>query len=131
MKRFILLMICFGLISCAKNVEPTPKNINKIFASQDFTFEFHQSGESKKSISFRNDYLVYKSDEPTFRREITYDEVLLINDFIQNIVNLHQNDVKEASSYYIVKNTAYTTTIFPKQEDLYFEALLKTLKLVK
>lgn len=124
-------MICFGIISCAKSVEPTPNNINKIFASQDFTFEFHQSGESKKSISFRNDYLVYKSDEPTFRREITYDEVLLINEFIQKIVNLHQNDVKEASSYYIVKNTAYTTTIFPKQQDLYFEALLKTLKLIK
>ncbi|MBW1294001.1 hypothetical protein [Aquimarina litoralis] len=131
MKRFILLITCFGLMSCAKQVEPTVENINKIFASQDFTFEFHKSGESKKSISFRNDYLVYKSDQPTFRREITYDEVLLINDFIQNIVNLHQNNVEETPSYYVIKNTAYKAKIIPKQEDYYFEALLKTLKLIK
>ncbi|MBQ4801311.1 hypothetical protein J8L88_00510 [Aquimarina sp. MMG015] len=131
MRKVLLIIICLVSTSCARNVEPTVDNINKIFASQDFTFEFHKLGDTKKSISFRDDYLVYKSDQPTLRREITYDEVLLINDFIQNIVNSHQNDLDiESSSYYILKNTAYKTTIISDQEDFYFEALLKTLKLI-
>jgi len=118
------------LISCARAVEPTVENINKIFASQDFSFEFHELGKAKKSISFREDYLVYKSDASTIRREITYDEVVLINNFIRKIVHVHQkNRDATASSHYIIKNTAYTTTIVPLQEDYYFEILLKTLQL--
>ncbi|AXT51859.1 hypothetical protein D1818_13770 [Aquimarina sp. BL5] len=130
MRNFLVVLILIFITSCARNVEPTVENINKIFASQDFTFEFHPIGATKKSISFRDDYLVYKSDDPTLRREITYDEVLLINDFIQKIVNVHQDDKDtESSSFYVVKNTAYKTTIIPKQEGYYFEALLRTLKL--
>lgn len=130
MRKFLIILILIFITSCARNVEPTVENINKIFASQDFTFEFHPIGATKKSINFRDDYLVYKSDDPTLRREITYDEVLLINDFIQKIVNVHQDDKDtESSSFYVVKNTAYKTTIIPKQEGYYFEALLRTLKL--
>jgi len=130
MKRILIVVICLSSIGCARRVEPTIENINKIFASKDFTFEFHQMNESKKSISFRNDYLVYKSDEPTVRREISYDEVLLINDFIQKIVQVHQDGLDEESiSHYVIKNTAYKVIIIPKQEDYYFEALLRTLKL--
>ncbi|WP_299213184.1 hypothetical protein [uncultured Aquimarina sp.] len=130
MRKILILSILVFITSCARNVEPTAENINKIFTSQDFTFEFHQIGATKKSMSFRDDYLVYKSDQPTIRREITYDEVLLINDFIQKIVNLHQDDKDtESSSFYVVKNTAYKTTIIPEQEGYYFEALLRTLKL--
>ncbi|MDH7447289.1 hypothetical protein [Aquimarina sp. 2201CG14-23] len=132
MQRVLMLLVVMGIVGCARSVEPTVENINTIFASQDFTFEFHKVHEAKKSISFRNDYLVYKSDQPTLRREITYDEVLLINDFIQNIVNLHDPDLnQESSSYYIIKNTAYKAVIIPKQEDFYFEALIKTLQLQK
>jgi len=132
MKRILVIFVCIGITSCARTVEPTVENVNKIFSSQDFTFEFHKVGETTKSVSFRDDYLVYKSDQPTLRREISYDEVLLINDFIQKIVNLHQKYPNAAPSfYYVVKNTAYTTTITPEQEEYYFEALLKTLKLNK
>ncbi len=132
MKRILVIFVCIGITSCALTVEPTVENVNKIFSSQDFTFEFHKVGETTKSISFRDDYLVYKNDKPTLRREISYDEVLLINDFIQKIVKLHQKDPDAAPSfYYVVKNTAYTTTITPEQEEYYFEALLKTLKLNK
>ncbi|WP_091406281.1 hypothetical protein [Aquimarina amphilecti] len=128
-----LLIICYLIsIGCARNVEPSVENVNKIFASQDFTFEFNEFGSIKKSISFRDDYLVYKSDQPTLRREITYDEVLLINDFIQEIVDSHQKGLDiESSSYYVLKNTAYKTVIISEQEDFYFEALLKTLKLIE
>lgn len=132
MKKIVILLICLSSIGCARTVEPTVENVNKIFASQDFTFEFHREGETTKSISFRDDYLVYKSDQPTVRREISYDEVLLINDFIQKIVNLHKdNDEASDLFYYVVKNTAYTATIKPRQEEYYFAALLKTLKLNK
>ncbi len=118
------------IVSCARTVEPTAENINKIFASKDFTLEFNRSNRSKESISFRSDYLVYKSDKPTYRREISYDEVVLINDFIQNIVHLHSEmlDPKKAS-YYVIKNTAYKVHIVPNQQDIYFDALLKTLHL--
>lgn len=132
MKKIKILFLVFSLVSCARTVEPTPENINKIFSSKDFTFEFVPVNGDKKSLSFRNDYLVYKSDKPTHRREISYEEVLLINNFIQDIVNLHseQLDIK-TTSYYIIKNTAYEVVIIPDQEDFYFDALLKTLKLDK
>lgn len=128
----MILIIVVLLAGCARSLEPTPENINKIFASKDFTFEFHKKEGTCKSLSFRNDYLVYKSDGPTLRREITYDEVLLINDFIQKIVNKHINGLdSENNSHYIIKNTAYKVVIVPKQEDFYFDALIKTLKLDK
>lgn len=58
--------------------------------------------------------------------------MLLINDFIQKIVNRHSKILDpETSSHYIIKNTAYKVVIIPDQEDYYFDALLKTLKLDK
>ncbi len=123
-------MVVIFTASCARTVEPTIENINKIFASKDFTFELHKTDGSCSSLSFRNDYLVYKSDKPIVRREITYDEVLLINDFIQKIVNLHVQDLDpETSFHYVIKNTAYKVIIVPNQEAFYFDALIKTLKL--
>ncbi|MEW7289348.1 hypothetical protein [Aquimarina sp. 2304DJ70-9] len=130
LQRVAIFFILVFVVGCARNVEPTAENINKIFASKDFTFEFNKADGLKRSISFRNDYLVYKSDQPTFRRGVTYDEVLLINNFIQKIVYLHSNTLDpDTNSHYIIKNTAYTVTIVPDQEDFYFDALIKTLKL--
>ena len=133
MRKFLMLFVALILIcSCAQTVDPTIENINEIFSSKDFTFEYNELGKSKKSISFRVDYLVYQSDEPTVRREIKYKEVILINDFIQNIVNLHQTGAeKESSSHYVVKNTAYETVIIPKDNSKDFSMLLKELKLIK
>ncbi|KAA1242857.1 hypothetical protein [Aquimarina sp. RZ0] len=130
MQKVAALLISIFIMSCAREVPPTAANVNKIFTSKDFTFEFYHKNGSVASLSFRVDYLVYKSDQPTMRREIEYDEVLLINDFIQKIVNLHSDKLnRDTSSYYVIKNTAYKTIIIPEQEDFYFEALLKTLKL--
>ena len=126
----ITVLIFMLLCSCAQQVDPTADNINKIFNSKDFTFEFHPIDGTTKSLSFRVDYLVYQSDQPTVRREVSYEEVVLINDYIQRLVNLHSDSfTTENHSYYIIKNTAYKTTIIPDQEDYYFWALLKTLKL--
>ncbi len=131
MKKVVIYLILIGgITSCAREVDPTIENINTIFKSKDFTFEFNKKDGSIESLSFRNDYLVYKSKNPTVRREVTYDEVLLINNFIQKIVNLHSTALDpETNSHYIIKNTAYKVIIVPDQEDYYFEALLKTLKL--
>ncbi|WP_344924892.1 hypothetical protein [Aquimarina addita] len=130
MRNILLLMCVITVIACARTVDPTIENINKIFTSKDFTFEFHKKEAPSASLSFRDDYLVFKSDQPTIRRVITYDEVVLINNFIQNIVNLHSETLdKKSSSYYVIKNTAYKTVVIPDQEDFYFEALLKTLDL--
>ena len=130
MHRILFAFVSIVIVGCAYEVAPNAASINKIFASKDFTFEFYSSKGTKESLSFRQDYLVYKSDKPTIRREVTYDEVLLINNFIQNIVDLHSESLdKEDHSYYIIKNTAYKSVIIPEQEDFYFEALTKTLKL--
>lgn len=129
-QRIILYIFTAFFMSCARTVEPTIENINKIFTSQDFTFEFHKKNASCESLSFREDYMVFKSDQPTLRRSITYDEVLIINDFIQKIVLVHSDNLdKESSYYYVIKNTAYKTIVIPDQEDFYFDALLKALKL--
>ncbi len=129
-QRIAMFLALVFVVGCARTVEPTAENINKIFASKDFTFEFNKAGGVKKSLSFRNDYLVYQSDQPTLRRGVTYDEVVLINNFIQKIVYLHSKTRDpETNSHYIIKNTAYKVTIVPDQEDFYFDALIKTLKL--
>ncbi len=130
MKGVLLFLILIFVAGCARKVDPTVESINTIFDSKDFTFEFIKSDGVKESLSFRGDYLVYKSDKPIYRREVSYDEVLLINDFIQKILNLHSDSLDpETSSHYIIKNTAYKVVIVPNQEDYYFEALMKTLKL--
>jgi len=129
MKRCICLISVFMIFGCARTVEPTFENINKIFSSRDFTFEFHEKGKSCRSMSFRNDYVVFQGQHPTIRREISFDEVLLINDFIKKIVRLHNSELdQQNSSYYVIKNTAYETIITPKLEDFYYRALLNTLK---
>lgn len=123
---FLLLL----LLSCS--LPPTVENVNKIFESQDFTLAFIKQNVAEQSLSFANGVMVYKSDQPTYRREVTYDEVVLINDFIQNIVNLHSSKLDpETSSHYVIKNTAYKIVVIPDQEDFHFEALIKTLKLRK
>ena len=130
--RYTIIGILASLVlfGCARSVEPTVENINKIFESKDFTFEFHQPDGTCRSLSFRNDYVVYKSDLPTYRRGIEYEEVVLINDYIQKIVNLHSVALdQETHPHYVIKNTAYKVIIVPDQEDFYFDALLKTLKL--
>lgn len=132
MKRTKIFLFIIFIAGCARNVETTSENINRIFASKDFTFEFNRSTGDTESLSFRNDYLVYKSNEPTYRREISYDEVLLINEYIRKIFIAHSTKLDpETSSYYVLKNTAYRVVIVPQLEDLYFDALLKTLKLDK
>ena len=131
MQKIVIFWVLLFAVGCARRLEPTVENINKIFTSKDFTFEFHTMNEKCTSLSFRNDYLVYKTDSsPIYRREITYDEVLLINDFIQNILNLHSEKLDpEKTSYYVIKNTSYKVMIVPDQEDFYFEAFIKTLQL--
>jgi len=130
MKFFLTLIAMISLVSCARNLEPTVENINKIFASKDFTFQFNKKDGTCQSLSFIDDIVVYKSDQQTIRREITYKEVLFINDFIQKILNVHSNTLDpEIHSNYILKNTAYKVTIVPNQEDFYFDALIKTLEL--
>ncbi len=132
MQRVIAVLCLVLVYSCARHVEPTVENINKIFASKDFTFEFNKADGTQRSLSFRQDYLVYKSDQPTLRREVSFDEVLLINDFIQKIVNKHSSSLTpDTNSHYVIKNTAYKVVIVPEQEDFYFDALVKTLKLDK
>ena len=123
----LFLILLFG---CAREVKPTVENINKIFESKDFTFKFYDEEGSCKSLSFRHDYLVYKSDAPTVRRTITYDEVLRINNFIQQIVNQHDNSLKsKRTDYYIIENTAYVAAIFPKNQEQSFSSLLTELGL--
>lgn len=129
MKYSCCLFLIF-LLGCAREIAPTVENINKIFESKDFTFKYYDKEGNCESLSFRHDYLVYKSDAPTVRRTITYDEVLRINNFIQQIVNQHDNSLKsKRTGYYIIENTAYVAAIFPKKKEQSFSSLITELGL--
>lgn len=132
MRTSIFVFLAVVICGCAIELPPTTDNINKIFESKDFTFAFINSEGNEKSLSFVNDYLVYKSEAPTYRREVTYQEVVLINRFIQELLDDHQNDItSDKSAYYKVYSTAYKIRMYPKQlgEERFME-LLSFLKLV-
>jgi sugar-specific transcriptional regulator TrmB len=110
MKKALLLLSIVTIASCTQSLEPTTENINSIFQSNDFTIEFILESDRRESMSFIEDYIVYKAAEGVRRRTITYDEALLINDFIQNQFQLHKDSNSETPAI-VILNTAKKVTL--------------------
>lgn len=128
MKKVILLLSLIILTSCAQEIDPTVENMNGIFDSKDFTIEFVLNDSKTESMSFIEDIIVYKTDEETKRRTITFDEALSINDFIQSQFKLH-NDTNAETPSIIILNTAKKVTLkIPNYEAAYLN-LIDKLKL--
>ena len=106
MKKLILLLSLFIIVSCQQTADVTTENINSIFATKDFSISFRMSDNKESSMSFREDYMTYKSDQGTQRVEISYDDVLKINAFIASQYPLHEEGREEETP----SITIYTDT---------------------
>jgi hypothetical protein len=110
MKKLLTLLLLVILVSCAQEVDPTIENMNDIFESNDFTIEFIIDADATESMSFIEDLIVYKSAVGVVRRSISYDEALLINDFIQSQFRFHKVSHSETPAI-IILNTAKKVTL--------------------
>ncbi|WP_292891290.1 hypothetical protein [Nonlabens sp.] len=95
MKKLLLLFSIVTIASCTQSLEPSIENINSIFQSKDFTSEYIRDSHDKESMSFRDDYIVYKKAEGVKRRTITYKEALFINDFIKTNSSLINTTIQK------------------------------------
>ncbi len=84
MKKLFLLLFLLAATSCQKTLEPDVENINSIFATQDFQIKFAMGNGDEYRMGFLNNEIAYFSPQETMRRELSYDDVRLINTFVQN-----------------------------------------------
>jgi hypothetical protein len=110
MKNTLLLFSISIITSCTQRLEPTTEHINSIFQSKDFTIEFIIGTDATESMSFIEDLIVYKSTAGVMRKSISYDEALLINNFIQSQFRLHKGSRSKTPAI-IILNTAKKVTL--------------------
>ncbi|WP_438968620.1 hypothetical protein [Nonlabens sp.] len=99
--------------------------MNDIFDSKDFTIEFVLDDSRTESMSFIEDIIVYKTAKETKRNTITFDEALLINDFIQSQFKLHDASNSEIPSIIILNTAKKVTLKIPKYEAAYSNLITK------
>jgi len=114
MKKLILFISLLIIASCQQTVDVTTENINSIFATKDFSISFSMSDNKETSMSFREDYMTYKSDQGTQRVELSYDDVLKINGFIAQQYPLHDETREEIPSITIYTDTKKVTLKVPQ-----------------
>ncbi|WP_438961117.1 hypothetical protein [Nonlabens sp.] len=128
MKNFISILLLFVIISCQQTADVTAENINEIFATQDFSISFRMSKEKGSSISFREGYMTYKSDQGTQSVELTNEDVLKINRFISEQYPLH-DDAREAIPSITIFTDTQKVTLKVPQYASKFRFLLNDLPL--
>ena len=114
MKKLILLLSLFLVLSCQQTADVTTENINSIFATKDFSISFRMSDNKEASMSFREDYMTYKSDQGTQRVELSYDDVLKVNAFIAEQYPLHDATREETPSITIYSDAKKVTMKVPQ-----------------
>jgi hypothetical protein len=125
MKKIILLISLIIFASCVQEVDPTVDNMNDIFNSKDFTIEYVLDDSRTESMSFIEDIIVYKTTKGTKRRTITFDEALLINDFIQSQFKLHEASNSNIPSIIILNTAKKVTLKTPNYEANYLDLINK------
>ncbi|MGJ8683090.1 MAG: hypothetical protein ACSHWW_00605 [Nonlabens sp.] len=114
MKKLILLISLFIAISCQQTADVTTENINSIFATKDFSISYRMGDDKESSMSFREDYMTYKSDQGTQRVELSYNDVLKINAFIAEQFPLHDATRAETPSITLYTDTKMVTLKVPQ-----------------
>ena len=114
MKNITLLLSLFIIISCQQTIDVTTENINSIFATKDFSISFNMSDDKETSMSFRDDYMTFKSDQGIQRVELSYDDVLKINGFIAEQYPLHDEAREKIPSITIYSDTKKVTLKVPQ-----------------
>lgn len=128
MKKLVVILFLVLLVACQQQVDPTLENANSIFDSKDFTIEFILNEEKTESMSFIDDIIVYKADVNTTRKTISFNQALLINDFIQNQFTQHDQTNSEVPSIAIYNTAKKVTFKIPNYKPEYLE-LIQKLKL--
>lgn len=114
MKKLFLLLSFVIISSCQQTAEVITENINSIFSTRDFSISFRMSDTKEESMSFREDYMTYKSDQGTQRVELSYDDVLKINGFIAAQYKLHDASLSDIPSITIYTDTKKVTLKVPQ-----------------
>lgn len=84
----IAILVIF-ICSCQQQVQVSQENLDKIYATKDFTVVFKLSDHTEHYMGFTDDYLTYKHLDKTVRKIISYDNALTINALIQKYLHLH------------------------------------------
>jgi len=82
MKKLLLLLSLILAASCQQELAPSVEHINSIFATQDFQIKFTVENGEEYRMGFLNNDIAYFSPQETVRRELSYDDVRLINTFV-------------------------------------------------
>lgn len=83
MKNLFLILPLFLIVSCQKDLEPSMDNINSVFETQDFGIRFTLESGDEYRMGFLNNDISYFSPQETIRRELSYDNVRLVNTFVE------------------------------------------------
>jgi hypothetical protein len=104
------------------------ENINSIFETKDFSIEYDIADHSSHRFSFRDDYVSYFSDQPTQRKDISYDEATLVNNFVQKLFNRRESN-ELSQRQLIIYNDSKKIILNVPDADAELEQLLDQLQL--
>jgi hypothetical protein len=129
MKKLALLLLLTAIVSCQQEVEPSVDNINSVFKTQDFGIRFTMESGVEYRMGFLNNDISYFSPQETIRRELSYDDVRLINTFVGERFRESELELESKNSsieiYNDTKKVIFNTPDFTAE----FEELLLKLKL--
>ncbi len=94
LKSAFLLAVFLVLAGCQRQLPANNENLKKIFATKDFTVKFYVAN-AEHFMGFRQDYVTYKHEDETIRETISYDQALLVNNFIQQQLKNHNQTAAE------------------------------------
>lgn len=91
MRKIVIFTGLLLLFSCQQQLPTNQEGLQKIFDTKDFTVTFTVNGE-EHFMGFRQDYVTYKHEGNTVRETITYDQALLVNNFIRQQLKAHSEN---------------------------------------
>lgn len=128
MKSLFLILILATTVSCQQDLEPSVKNINSIFKTQDFTIRFELENDEIYRMGFLNNQISYFSPQETVRRELSYDDVVLINTFVGDRFRESEKSTNNPAQIEIYNDSKKVVFITPDYRSE-LENLLTQLKL--
>jgi hypothetical protein len=133
MRKVLCFFVFITAISCQREMEPTIANINSIYDTQDFQIKFEMNGGEVYRMGFLNNDMAFFSPAQTLRRELSYDDVRLINTFVEarfreSVIKLKSESQPERDQVEIYNDSKRVVFQTPEYRTE-FESLLTQLNL--
>ena len=128
MKKVLILLLILTT-SCQQQLEPSVENINSIFATQDFQIRFTLESGDEYRMGFLNNEMAYFSPEETVRRELSYEDVRLINTFVGERFRESELELESENNKIEIYNDTEKVIFKTPDFTAEFEELLSKLKL--